>query len=75
MMNVKLPVQVLGPSGSKVLENFGPADATGTAEFCSLTDTFFDIVNIRNTKEAITKQKTQLAGFTSTNDPRIVMVN
>ena len=72
VMNVKLAAQVLSSSVSKVLEHFGPADATGTAEFCSLMDTFFDIVNIRNTKEAITKQKTQLAEFRSTNDPRFL---
>ena len=72
VMNVKLAVQVLSSSVRKVLENFGPADATGTAEFCSLMDTFFDIVNIRNTKEAITKQKTQLAEFRLTNDPRFL---
>ena len=40
VMNVKLAAQVLSSSVSKFLENFGPADATGTAEFCSLMATF-----------------------------------
>ena len=72
VMNVKLAAQVLSSSVSKVLEHFGPPDASGTAEFCSLMDTVFDIVNIRNTKEAITKQKPQIVEFRSTNDPRFL---
>ena len=48
IMNVKLTAQVLSLSVSKVLSKYGPPDAAGTAEFCLLMDTFFEIMNVKN---------------------------
>ena len=33
-MNIRLARQVLSTTVSKVLSNYGPADAAGTAELC-----------------------------------------
>ena len=70
VMNVRLAAQVLSSSVSKVLTEYGPPEATSTAKFCSMMDNFFDIVNVRNPNEHITKAKPFLAPFTSVNDPR-----
>ena len=48
VMNVRLAAQVLSTTVSKVLSNYGPADAAGTAEFC-LFDKFFDNMNVSST--------------------------
>ena len=63
IMNVKLACQVLSSTVSNVLSNYGPEEAAGTAKFCSLMDSFFDIMNIRNTKEGLYKQKPFLEPF------------
>ena len=49
VMNVRLAAQVVSATVSKVLSNYGPADAAGTAEFCLMFDTFFDIMNVSST--------------------------
>ena len=49
VMNVRLAAQVLSTTVSKVLSNYGPADAAGTAEFCLMFDKFFDNMNISST--------------------------
>ena len=54
VMNVRLAAQVqlltvLSTTVSKVLSNYGPADAAGTAEFCLMFDRFFDILNVSST--------------------------
>lgn len=72
IMNVKLAAQVLSESMSKVLKAFGPAEAAGTANFCLMMDSFFDILNIRNTSENIHKSKPLLAPIASTDDKRLV---
>ena len=70
IMNVKLAAQVLSSTVSKVLEERCSPEASGTAEFCSLMDTFFDIMNIRDTRSHEYKRKPALAPFSSVNDPR-----
>ena len=72
VMNVKLAAQVLSSSVSNVLNNFGPPEAAGTAKFCSMMDSFFDILNIRNTIEHKHDQKPFLVPFTSVGDARFV---
>ena len=47
-MNVKLAVHVLSSTVSKTLTSYGPPKAAGTATFCLLMDSFFDMINIRN---------------------------
>ena len=49
VMNMRLDAQVLSTTVSKVLSNYGPADAAGTAEFCLMFDKFFDIMNVSST--------------------------
>ena len=49
IMNVKLAAQILSSSVSNILNNFGIPEAAGTAKFCSLMNSFCDILNIRNT--------------------------
>ena len=71
-MNVRLAAQILSSTVSNVLNNFAPPEAAGTAKFCSLMDSFFDILNIRNTDEHMHKQKPFLVPFTSVDDVRFV---
>ena len=49
VINVRLAAQVLSTTVSKVLSNYGPADAAGTAEFCLMFDKFFDNMNVSST--------------------------
>ena len=55
---------------SKVLSNYGPADAAGTAKFCLIFDKFFDIRNVSSTTASSCKSKPINAPFSSTDDPR-----
>ena len=70
IMNVKLAAQVLSSTVSNVLNTYGPPEAAGTAKFCAMMDTFFDILNIRNIHAHEYQQKPALAPFTSTDDTR-----
>ena len=71
IMNVKLAAQVLSHSVGQVLTQFGPPEAAETAKFCLMMDSFFDIVNIRNKTEYITKSKPNLKPIYSPDDPRL----
>ena len=72
--NVRLAVQVLSSTVSKVLLAYGPPKAAETACFCSLMNClfFFDILNIRNMQSHEFERKPMLVPFpfTSVNDPR-----
>ena len=70
VMNVRLAAQVLSTTVSKVLSNYGPADAAGTAEFCLMFDKFFDIMNVSSTTASSHELKPFNAPFLSTDDPR-----
>lgn len=70
-MNVRLAAQVLSSSMSKVLLNFGPKSSSTTAQYCQMIDSFFDIVNIRNTSDYLQKLKPLLEPFSSPDDPRL----
>ena len=72
IMNVRLAAQVLSSSVSTVLSEYGPPETAGTSTFCSMIDSFFDIVNVRNSKEHSQKLKPFLAPFTLVNDPRFL---
>ena len=67
-MNVKLAAQVLSSTVSKILMSRGHPEAAGTAKFCLLMDSFFDIMNIRDLQSHEFQRKTFLAPFTSVND-------
>ena len=51
----KLAAQVLSQTIGNVLNNFGPEGAAGTGKKFLMMDKFFDCLNVRNTKEHITK--------------------
>ena len=70
VMNVRLAAQVLSTTVSKVLSNYGPADAAGTAEFCLMFDRFFDIMNVSSTTASSRELKPFNAPFSSIDDPR-----
>ena len=56
-MRVSLAGQVLSETVGNVLNNFGPEEAAGIGKFCLMMDKFFDSLNLKNTKEHITKRK------------------
>ena len=51
IMNVRLAAQILSETVGKILLQYGPPDAAGTAKYCLMMDTFFDCCNVRNSKE------------------------
>ena len=57
VMRVNLAAQVLSEIVGNVLNNFGPEEAAGSGKFCLMMDKFFDCLNVRTTKENITKRK------------------
>lgn len=70
-MNVKLAAQVLSDTMTKLLSQYGPKEAVAIAKLCGIMDSFFDIVNIRNTEEHIHKRKPNLMSISSPNDIRL----
>lgn len=66
-MNVRLAAQVL----SKTIMKYGPKEASETAKFCNLIDSFFDILNVRNNTEFQHKDKPLLPPFYSADDSRL----
>ena len=70
-MKVNLAVQTLSATNALVLKSkFGPA-YHGTAEFCSMMDKFFDIMNVRDSIEHVHKRKINLQPFKSPEDERL----
>ena len=61
---------MLSSTVSKTLTSYGPPEAAGTATFCLLMDSFFDIMNIRNIQSHELERKPFLARFTSVIDDR-----
>jgi hypothetical protein len=70
VMNVKLAVQILSATVGNTLLEFGPGEASETANFCLLMDKFFDCCNVTNTKEYIKNRKVFLKPFTDCSDER-----
>ena len=68
-MNVRFAAQVLSTTVRKVLPNYGPADAAGTAEFCLMSDKFCDIMNVSSTTASSRELKPFNAPFSSIEDP------
>ena len=69
-MRVNLAAQVLSSTMSFVLNQFGPPEASATAEYCKMIDQFFDCLNVRSLDEHLRKRKLLLAAFTSIEDNR-----
>ena len=62
--------QLLSTTVSKILCNYGPTDAAGTAEFCLMFDKFFDIMNVSSATASSRELKPFNAPFSSADDPR-----
>ena len=56
VMKVNLAVQTLSATNANILRHYHGTEKHGTAEFCSMMNTFFDIMNVRNSKEHILKK-------------------
>ena len=70
IMNVKLAAQVLSSTVSNVLSNYVSPDAAKTAKFCSLMDTFYDVMNIRDVNSHKFDLKPSLIPFSSIDNTR-----
>ena len=70
-MNVKLAAQVLSSTVSRILSQYRPPEASGTARYCMLMNTFFDIMNIRDTHSHEFLHKSSLMPITSIDYPRL----
>ena len=70
IMNVNLAAQVLSSTVSKVLLKYGPPEPAGNEKICFLTDTFFDITNIRDINSHKFELKPSLLPFSRVDDPR-----
>ena len=66
-MQVRLAAQVLSDTVGNVLNEFGPPEAAGTAQFCLMMDRFFDRLNRKEWQE---KQKDFLKPYKSVDDMR-----
>ena len=75
VMRVNLAGQVLSETVGNVLNNFGPEEAAGTGKFCLMMDKFFDCLNVRNTKEHITKRKCFLKPYESIDDVKFAWLD
>ena len=71
VMNVRLAVQTLSSTTAIALRNCYDTETRRTAEFCDMMNSFFDMLNIRNNKEHITKLNSNLKPLTSTDGERL----
>ena len=72
-MKVDLAVQTLSATNAGLLRHYVAKiypDAVGTAEFCSIMNKFFDVMNVRNPKETGQKIKVDSRLYTDINDER-----
>lgn len=70
VMTVKYAVQVFSKSMSIALSEFGPKQATETAIYCKMWDSFFDCLNVRNLEEHSRKRKPFLKPYKDQDDER-----
>ena len=70
VMKVDLAVQTLSATNANILKYYYGAEKHTTAQYCSLMNDFFDLMNVRNSKEYITKRNPLLKPFSSKDDER-----
>ena len=75
VMRVNLAAQVLSDTVGNVLAQFGPPEATGTANFCLMMHKFLDCLNVRNTVEHELKRKPFLKPYESVNGERFAWLD
>ena len=71
IIDVKLAAQFLSSTVSRILSQYGPPEASGTARFCMLVDTFFNRINIRVIHSHKFQRKPSLMLFASVDDARL----
>jgi len=71
-MNVRLAVQVLSESVSKILTEYYPAGTYATANLCHYMNRFFDCLNVQSDKECIKDRNEFCAPYTDVNDHRFM---
>ena len=72
-MKVNLAVQTLSATNAALLKQYVAEiypDAVGTAEFCSMMNKFFDVMNVRNPEESRQKLKVDSRPYKDVNDER-----
>ena len=70
IMNVKLALQVIISTVSKVFLKYVPPEAAGTVKFCSLMDMFFNRMDIRDINSHKFELKPSLLPFSRVDVPR-----
>ena len=68
VMKVNLAVQTLSATNAHILKHYHDAEKHATAEYCSLMNDFFHIMNVR--REHVTKRNPLLKPFSSEDDQR-----
>ena len=71
----KVAAQVLSETVGIILNNFGPEEAARTGKFCLMMDKFFDCLNVRNTKEHVSKRKPFKKPYEPSDDVRFVWLD
>ena len=71
----KVAAQVLSETVGNILNNFGAEEAARTGKFCLMMDKFFDCLNVRNTKEHVSKRKLFLKPYEPSDDVRFVWLD
>ena len=71
-MKVKLATQVLSKSVAVALTESGKEEVTGTAQFCEMMNSFFDITNVRSKTEHVRKRNEFIKSYRSADDERLV---
>lgn len=69
-MNVRLAVQILSATVSKVLREYYPAGTSGTSSLCHFVNRFFDCLNASNSHEHFRTRNEFCKPFSDINDSR-----
>ena len=69
-MLVNLAVQVMSETVGKVMVEYGPTQASATANYILMIDKFFDLCNVRSLTEGYHKIKPFLKPYKDINDER-----
>lgn len=71
----RLAAQVLSETVGNVINEFGPPEAAGSAQFCIMMDKFFDCLNVKNTVDHELKRKPFLRPYESIDDIRFTWLD
>ena len=70
LIRVNLAVQTLSATNARILNHDLGPDTSETSMFCSLMNTFFDVMNVRNTKEHQIKINPNLKPYETIDNER-----